>query len=391
MIRLLNAESLTLQQFKDEDCPPYAILFHRWAEDPSNEVVYDDMAKFEDIRHSSAWKKAESAAKIVAACQKVLELEFVYLWVDIVCIKQDNPMELSTAINSMYRLYHHAGVCIVYLYDYPTSEVQTFSQSDWFTRGWTLQELVAPEVVRFFDKHWGYMGEIGDLAAELTHRTGIHKMFLASTMPVSYASISERMSWMAGRKTTVPEDIAYCMLGLFDVNMPLLYGEGKERAFLRLQEEIMRYSSDHSLFVWEAESRGPMETNPSCSTGLLAPSPECFRSAGDYRRSSDQGNSRPYQMTNKGIAIDLPLVHLEMNDFIGALNCHDQDMKQVGVCLRKVHGNHYCRIRPDKIWQLKHAQPGQLQSIYVKKRSALFTGRSQWDNPRGSQSRQSTR
>ncbi|KAL9032683.1 MAG: hypothetical protein Q9180_006361 [Flavoplaca navasiana] len=371
MIRLLNAESLTLQQFKEEDCPPYAILSHRWAEDPSNEVVYDDMSKFEEFRHSSVWKKAKSAAKIVEACQRVLELESKYLWVDTVCIKQDNLMEMSTAINSMYRLYHDAEICIAYLYDYPTSEVQTFSQSDWFTRGWTLQELVAPEVVKFFDKNWDYIGETGDLAAELTQRTGVHKKFWTSNAPVNYASVSERMSWMAGRKTTVPEDIAYCMLGLFGVNMPLLYGEGKERAFLRLQEEIMKYSADHSLFVWKAESRGPMETY-SCSTGLLAPSPECFRSAGDYRRISQHRNSRPYQMTNRGVAIDLPLVYHEKNDFIGALNCHDQDMKPVGLCLRKVHGNHYCRVRPDKIWQIQRAQLGPLQSIFVKKRADLF-------------------
>ncbi|KAL8840410.1 MAG: hypothetical protein Q9176_003908 [Flavoplaca citrina] len=366
MVRLLNAESLTLQQFKDEACPPYAILSHRWAEDPSTEVVYDDMAKFEDIRHSSVWKKAKSAAKIVAACQKVLELGFVYLWVDTVCIKQDNPIELSTAINSMYRLYHDAEVCIVYLYDYPTAEVQTLSQSDWFTRGWTLQELVAPQVVKFFDKNWDYIGKTGDLAAELTHRTGVHKKYWTSNAPVNYASVSERMSWMAGRKTTVPEDIAYCMLGLFGVNMPLLYGEGKERAFLRLQEEIMKYSADHSLFAWEDDS------HQCCGTGLLAPSPECFRSTGHYRHRSDQRNNRPYQMTNKGIAIDLPLVHLEENDFVGALNCHDEEAKSVGLYLRKVSGNHYCRVRPEKISQLTQAPPRQLQSIYVNEKDPLL-------------------
>ena len=126
MIRLLHVESLTLQQFKDDDCPPYVILSHRWAEDPSDEVVYDDMANFHELCQSRLWKKARSAAKIVGACQKVLEEKIHYLWVDTVCIKQDNPMELSTAINSMYRLYSNAEICFACLSDYPSAGVQTF-------------------------------------------------------------------------------------------------------------------------------------------------------------------------------------------------------------------------------------------------------------------------
>lgn len=174
-------KSLTLQQFKDDDCPRYGILSHRWAKDPSDEVVYEDMAKFDELRHSPLWKKAKSAAKIVGACEKVLEEGITYLWLDTVCIKQDNPMELSTAINSMYRLYSKAQVCLAYLFDCPSSGVQTLCQSDWFNRGWTLQELLAPEVVKFFAKDWGYMGERRDLFEELTHRTGIDKTYLVAT------------------------------------------------------------------------------------------------------------------------------------------------------------------------------------------------------------------
>ncbi|KAL8878602.1 MAG: hypothetical protein Q9192_008414 [Flavoplaca navasiana] len=347
------------------------------------------MANFDEFRHSSVWKKAKSAAKISAACQKALDLGCTYLLVDTVCIKQDNFMEMSTAINSMYRRYKKAKVCIIHLYDYPTSEVKTFSQSDWFTRGWTLQELVVPRVVKFFDKNWDYVGGRGDLTAELTQRTGIHELFLASNMPVNHASIGERLSWMAGRKTTVPEDIAYCMLGLFDVNMPLLYGEGKEHAFLRLQEEIMKYSDDHSLFAWRDEDQrlvGAMTYNTiSNNTGLLAPSPDCFRSTRHYQRGFDQGNSRPYQMTNKGIAIDLPLLDLEGSNVMAALNCHDQDMKPVGLYLRKVSGNHYCRIRPHEIGLAKGEQPGQMRSIHIKETEAF--GYTKWDTPSGAQSR----
>ncbi|CAO1597001.1 hypothetical protein XANCAGTX0491_000831 [Xanthoria calcicola] len=375
MIRLLHAESLTLQQFKDDDCPPYVILSHRWAEDPSDEVVYDDMANFHELYHSRLWKKARSAAKIVGACQKVLEEEIHYLWVDTVCIKQDNPMELSTAINSMYRLYSNAEVCLAYLSDYPSAEVQTLCQSDWFNRGWTLQELVAPEVVKFFDKDWGSIGERRQLAEELWHQTRIAKAFLVANLSVESASISERMSWMAGRKTSVPEDTAYCLLGIFGVNMPLLYGEGKERAFLRLQEEIMRYSDDHSLFVWKTEEQHPTGSTVSFYTGLLASSPDCFRSTGNYSRYNVPDDNRPYQMTNKGIAIDLRVLDGSSYDayprgtFIGILNCYSNGPDgwgRVGVYLRKVEGSHSCRIYPDKICQLNWSDRGEKESLYVK-------------------------
>ncbi|KAI4224155.1 MAG: hypothetical protein L6R36_004882 [Xanthoria steineri] len=381
MIRLLRAESLTLQRFKDDDCPPYVILSHRWAEDPSDEVVYDDMANFHELYQSRLWKKTRSAAKILGACQQVLEEKINYLWVDTVCIKQDNPMKLSTAINSMYRLYSNAEVCLAYLADYPSAEVQTLCQSDWFNRGWTLQELVAPEVVKFFDKDWRSMGERRQLSEELTHRTRIAKAFLVANLGVGNASISERMSWIAGRKTSVPEDTAYCLLGIFSVNMPLLYGEGKERAFLRLQEEIMRYSDDHSLFVWKTEERY------SYSTGLLASSPDCFRSTGNYSPYYDDpdDDSRPYQMTNKGIAIDLHVLdgssydacYPQMFSGIGILNCSSDvynNEERVGVYLRKVKGSHYCRVWPHKICQIKWSDRGEKESIYVKH----WDGRRRW-------------
>ena len=378
MIRLLHVWSLTLRQFKDDHCPPYVILSHRWAEDPSDEVVYDDMANFHELCQSRLWKKTRSAAKIVGACQKVIEEGIHYLWLDTVCIKQDNPMELSTAINSMYRLYSNAEVCLAYLADYPSAEMQTLCQSDWFNRGWTLQELVAPNVVKFFDKEWGSMGERRQLSEELTRRTRIAKAFLFAHRSVGSASISERMSWMAGRKTSVPEDTAYCLLGIFGVNMPLLYGEGKERAFLRLQEEIMRYSDDHSLFLWETEEQNPSAIpflNTPRTTGLLASSPDCFRSTGNYSPSYDRDDDTPYQMTNKGIAIDLPLLDGGIYDgfsrrmFIGILNCSSDvsnSGKRVGVYLRKVKGSYYCRVWPHKICQLKWSDQGRKESIYVK-------------------------
>ncbi|KAI4261089.1 MAG: hypothetical protein L6R42_003706 [Xanthoria sp. 1 TBL-2021] len=358
------------------------------------------MAQFHEHRQSPQWKKARSAAKIVGACQEVVDStdgEIKYLWMDTVCIKQDNQTELSTVINSMYRLYRDAEVCYVYLHDFLSTEEQTLGQSDWFTRGWTLQELLAPPTVNFFDKEWEYLGERWDLKEQLSSLTGIDPDYLTD---VRFASISARMSWMAGRKTTVPEDTAYCLLGLFDVNMPLLYGEGKERAFLRLQEEIMKYSDDRTLFVWKKEDQRPVGTTCGSTkvdeasqkhldvhtettrrtstvlynTGLLANSPDCFRSTGHYRPYDDSQNTKPYQMTNKGIAIDLRLWFLRDGNrlledrFIAALDCHDHYNEHVGIYLEKIGEGCWSRIWPEKIVRLKEPHQGELQSLYVKKR-----------------------
>ncbi|KAL8990709.1 MAG: hypothetical protein Q9169_008057 [Polycauliona sp. 2 TL-2023] len=369
MIRLLNVKTLTIHQFKDDDCPPYAILSHRWAEDPANEVVYNDMAQFHVLCQDPLSAKATSAAKLMGACQRVLEDtedEIEYLWVDTVCIKQDNPMELSTAINSMYRLYSDAEVCLVYLLDYPSPEIQTIGQSDWFNRGWTLQELVAPEVVKFFDRDWRYLGSRGDLAEEIMLRTGIRKLCMIAVASVKDASISERMSWMAGRTTTVPEDTAYCLLGLFDVNMPLLYGEGKERAFLRLQEEIMRYSDDHTLFAWKEDY--PVHHRPSTIGGLLAHSPDCFRSTGGYKHVHNEDDHEPYQMTNKGVSITFRLQDAINNPglYIAALNCTGQRREPIGIYLRHIGQSRFVRVRANDVPKLQNNHLGRLMRIYVQ-------------------------
>ncbi|KAL8923326.1 MAG: hypothetical protein Q9208_004726 [Pyrenodesmia sp. 3 TL-2023] len=226
--------------------------------------------------------KSGSVEKIAGACKAVREYKdgrITHLWLDNVCIDKKNLTELSMSINSMYRWYKRAEVCFAYLEDYsdksPTKEVPVFTSSRWFTRGWCLQEMVAPRKVIFFDKTWKPIGNKESLQTELTARTHISECFLLNKEDISLASISQRMSWFAGRETTVPEDTAYCLLGIFGVNMPLLYGEGKERAFRRLQEEIMRYSDDHTLFAWKSpEAR-------KYGSGLLAASPDYFEGTGD--------------------------------------------------------------------------------------------------------------
>lgn len=167
------------------------------------------------------------------------------------CIDKTSSAELTEAINSMFRWYKKSEVCYVYLSDVSSCDyiLEQFKKARWFQRGWTLQELIAPDNVIFYSKEWHQFGTKAGLSAFISDITNIGPLFLDSENLAS-ASIAQKMSWASKRETSRPEDIAYCLLGIFDVNMPLIYGEGT-KAFLRLQEEIMTtYPYDFTIFAW---------------------------------------------------------------------------------------------------------------------------------------------
>jgi hypothetical protein len=203
----------------------------------------------------------------------------------------------------MFHWYRDAQVCYAYLSDVPAIEEDHFAQdsafrkSKWFTRGWTLQELLAPQTVVFYNHDWEELGSKGRLGNLISSITGIERLF-----NFEKASVAQKMSWASRRETLRSEDMAYCLMGLFKVNMPLLYGEGSS-AFYRLQLEIMKQSDDESIFAWsEAEWQSHQES------GLLAHSPAAFKDSGRIRFSrSKRGAGAPYSMTNKGLQITLSL------------------------------------------------------------------------------------
>jgi len=157
---------------------------------------------------------------------------------------------VSEAINSMYSYYRNAEKCYAYLVDVSTTGLEgEFVRSRWWRRGWTLQELLAPMNLEFFNNDWQSLGQKAGLHAVIHQITGIETNYLDGSLPVDHTSVAKRMFWASARQTTREEDMAYCLLGLFEVNMSLLYGEGAQRAFLRLQEEVMRASEDQSIFA----------------------------------------------------------------------------------------------------------------------------------------------
>ncbi|KAF2252085.1 HET-domain-containing protein, partial [Trematosphaeria pertusa] len=256
-MRLINAHTLRLENFHNEaTIPPYAILSHTWG---NSEITFKELRGLNmSLRNARIRIKAKAGYyKITKACAQALIDGLSYCWVDTCCIDKTSSAELSEAINSMFRWYKNAQVCYAYLDDidfrFWTKSIDLLGERDlakakWFTRGWTLQELVAPKKVVFYIKGWNFVGNKASMVEKLARITGIDEETLAGGS-LEAVSVARRMSWAAKRVTTRVEDIAYCLLGIFDVNMPLLYGEG-EKAFVRLQEEIMKDSQDQSLFAW---------------------------------------------------------------------------------------------------------------------------------------------
>ncbi|KAF2740090.1 HET-domain-containing protein [Polyplosphaeria fusca] len=245
-MRLLKSKSndngFKLATFTDE-IPPYAILSHTWN---NGEVTYDELV-------AGTGKNKAGYAKIHFCVNKAAEDGLEYSWVDTCCINKSTSDELSTAINSMFRWYQRATKCYVYLSDvYVPEEVtdvesfqmtwmEAFRQSRWFTRGWTLQELIAPAQVEFFSKNGKRLGSKISMEKEVYEVTKIPIAALRG-QPLGEFSFDERISWTAKRTTTVKEDKAYCLLGVFGVFMPLIYGEGEEHALSRLKETTNRHN-----------------------------------------------------------------------------------------------------------------------------------------------------
>ncbi|KAH8598500.1 kinesin light chain 1 [Bisporella sp. PMI_857] len=242
LLKRLSGGDLELISVNDNDSPPYAILSHTWTE--GQEVTYNELV-------AGTGKNKTGYAKIRFCVNKAAEDGIKYSWVDTCCIDKSTSAELSTAINSMFRWYQCASKCYVYLSDISVPEEVTnaeafritwkeaFRRSRWFTRGWTLQELLAPATVEFFSKEGKRLGSRISLEQEIQKITKIPIGVLRGQNLTEF-SVEERISWAANRTTTLKEDKVYCLLGIFGVFLSLIYGEGEVYATQRLREEIQR-------------------------------------------------------------------------------------------------------------------------------------------------------
>ncbi|KAI0833582.1 HET-domain-containing protein [Trametes gibbosa] len=296
-MRLLDTRTGAFVWINDSSDVRYAILSHTWS--PNGEQSYQDLLKIQEAHSQQDQEPSELSLlddptlsyKIRGACAAAREDGYTLMWIDSCCIDQSSSAELSEAINSMFAWYRLASVCYAYLADVEDDDdfLQAGSQfacSRWHTRGWTLQELIAPLLVVFLSQRWNAFGTKATLADHLEHITGIDREVLTGSAALETVSVARRMSWAAKRKTTRLEDEAYALMGIFGVSLPTIYGEGR-RAFLRLQEEILRTIPDQSILAWRCYLTRT-KSLPSGGWGLLAYVPADFEHAADITPISDE-------------------------------------------------------------------------------------------------------
>ena len=386
----IASDARVLGQYNDEQLinMKYAILSHCWGA-AAEEVTFREMESLVSTTYFERKKLRQRRGyqKILKSCEQAKKDGLKWLWMDTCCINAESSSELSEAINSMFRWYEGSEKCYAYLHDLEAERLPTrrdeklFGEFDgwpkWFSRGWTLQELVAPNVVEFFNQSWHSIGRKDRLAHTLKEITRIPTCVLQYGLDADHISIAQIMSWAADRKTTRVEDRAYSLLGLFGVHMPMLYGEGKN-AFRRLQLELIRMTNDHSVFAWDRRDVG-------WSGSVLADDPSDFRDCEDIVKMEpdeyldalkeatleDELHTIPqeplhtYSVTNAGIQIWLPLNRSRGSDslFEAKLACRRSlDSSPITIMLVSFKSNYY---RYFGHFQTVHGATAEFQLLYL--------------------------
>lgn len=292
-MRLLKTKRYELIEANEipEPFPQYAILSHTWIS-PKDEITYQDIKKRKEDIENDLFKQ-KGWAKLRRYCDRAARDGWDWAWLDTCCIDKTSPSDTQEAINAMFRWYQNAGICYAYLDDVDVNVILgTLDSADvndpkdvdldnipsadnianrgsfrhkalspfvvkakWFTRGWTLQELLAPHYLVFLDRAWRRIGIRESWADEIKEASRIETRHLTTFSPTDFnsCSIAMRLSWASHRDTTLEEDETYSLLGLFGISLPLIYGEGRWRAFNRLQRELITVYNDDSIFAWKVE------------------------------------------------------------------------------------------------------------------------------------------
>ncbi|KAK4552564.1 hypothetical protein LTR86_010208 [Recurvomyces mirabilis] len=334
-MRLLHTTTLQFAEYYDQDTPAYAILSHRWLD--GQEVSYIDyclcvdQARYGEKLPEYLCDKANTIrsrsgfTKILDFCKVAWLAGLAWVWIDTCCIDKSSSAELTEAINSMWNWYERSALCIVYFNDVETdASYAGISSSAWFTRGWTLQELLAPSRLNFFDRDWIPLYQLDKATFKAKKRTAAmyylmddpdwaefgHMLAQASHVPAPFvcgyqslhsASAAMKLSWASFRRTSRVEDRAYSLLGLLGINMPLLYGEGQQ-AFIRLQKEFIQTYDDESILAWCSTCPSP-NLSSHCFSGVLATNLECFQASGDIVTIMQYGKP-PWQTINQLLQVE---------------------------------------------------------------------------------------
>ncbi|KAF8548328.1 HET-domain-containing protein [Imleria badia] len=397
-MRLLNSRSKQLELLHNRP-PKYAIVSHRWG-DESEEVLFTDIG--DPARTQS---KDKGYQKILGSCAQAVLDSLHYVWLDTCCIDKSNSTELGEAINSMYRWYHKSDVCYAYLHD--VSDPSKFTESDWFSRGWTLQELIAPKRLKFFTRDWNLIGTREELIEPISERTGISPEILRNSKIPAEVTISQKMVWAAERETTKMEDRAYSLLGILGVSMVPIYGID-DGAFEDLQHRLIAKYADQTLFAWyhtvtepddvemadadlasvpalepAPESAESDTSTPSPNTtGLLASSPSQYLksyeiSEVDFRKNyvdgiRDHSYRSHFSISNNLVHISVPVKHMEGKIWKAVLRCSleppdgDQIQRPLVIYLEEIQPWKYLRVhlpRNEEEGEVGEEQTNDLKDI----------------------------
>lgn len=362
-MRFINTTTLNLEWFGEWSLPEYAILSHTWGQD---EVQFSDMNDVQQAMSKPGFSKIHNACKIAR------ELEYRYLWIDAICIDQSSSAEHCEAIISMFRWYRNADICLAYLSDAQGQALEEIKNCRWFTRCWTLQELIAPARLSFYNKTWQYIGDKStpEVLHLISSITGVDEDVLEDAELLSSRPICHRMAWAADRTCARREDVAYSLLGIFDVNILPLYGEG-DRAFGRLQEEIIRRSSDHSLLAWTTEGIEPYH-------GIFAKSPSGFRIFRHNHLSivKDFGDRTEYWMVNGNLRFGGKVFaqhHWSLSNYIldlGFLQQRGAILWRVGILLKMSLGT-FVRAMPQRLYRVGTKDGGTFMTKTLDLRASL--------------------
>ncbi|KAG6362695.1 hypothetical protein INS49_007788 [Diaporthe citri] len=390
-MRLISTQSLKVVSIREDEIPPYAILSHTWDKD---EVTLQEMQGFGAELLSTAsridlLKAKQGLRKVLHAANLAASEGHDWIWIDTCYIDKTSSAELSEAINSMYRWYQGSEICYVYLSDARLGDKELQKSGDeslgrliqdsrWIACGWTFQELIAPSSVLFYSSDWSFIGRSSEdhIIRTLAEATGIDIGVLSGDIATQEVSVANRMRWASKRKTTRKEDMAYCLMGLFSVSMPLLYGEGGVRSFIRLQNEILQATDDQTISAW---STPPGSKDNIRASGLLAESPAYFRDAPSMYPMSDWYQpeiSTPWSMTNRGLMVQLYLQPSKSDgstkedsadDFVAVLNC-SAEISRVDylgrewirdysptISLRRLWGDQFARMHGDEVRYCRNA------------------------------------
>lgn len=363
----------------------------------SNDEMEVDMAESGDRHRRLAMfqrvftddhPRLDGLKKVLACCAKARRAGLEYIWIDTCCIDKRSSAELAEAITSMFSWYAKADRCYIHLCDFePGQPFAHIGRCRWLRRGWTLQELIAAKERIFLDKDWtvirrthlttgepnqiqeaqdeeeAHIRDRAQIAEDLADITSIQADVLLNKKNLARCGVPQRMQWAIGRETTRPEDKAYCLMGIFNVNLEINYGEGFEEAFRRLQIAFISKYPDHSIFAWTKEPN----LDSDRFVGILATSPEDFEST-----ISIGGQIKPvialhaHRMTNLGLKMKLPIRKNPDGSYTGILNCFnsawtEDDPRLVGIRLvetqlsrsstqifQRVSHNELEYVRPDK-------------------------------------------